>query len=479
MPENEALVELQPYFERLQKLNSAMDAYEAGIAAPAAQSANVINLETVRNRKGFGRRAAAAVSVAAAAFGVASAQLPKGASHEAAVVASYAPDHDIAVNHDLNNIELIADADTPVEVHEIGVVGEAPCGPKIDDAEARRRLTAGETVSKPSEVASFFDAHPEIETGLNNFYENINGFKDVYDWIVKNVDVTTPEIVKGHEGSMIRELKARETGAILNQDVAVQNHQCEFETGRIYPVNNITVLQEGEQVWTINLTADQVKEMQKAGVELPDGIIVLDNLGDKNVDLALVLERIACNNPLLEREVPKHQETTTTTRPATTTSQPSTTTTSQPTTTTTRPTTTTTVVTTTTTQPTTTTTTRPTTTTTTTIPNKEVFCVTPDGSKPVHDMDGDGDIDANDVHLTPGCEDVVNTDPGSGGEPGPEGTTSTTSPNNTTTTTAAGGTTPTTGVYPTSTLPPIPAPTSTSTTAPDGPGPDPSVTPIP
>jgi hypothetical protein len=440
-----------------------------------AETGDVVSPRVTRRFIGVGLIAAAAT----AGIGM---SLETGRSaHDRVVAAATAttlPDRDVLPELTDFNPELAAH----ITIQEVGVVGEAPCGPEIDTAEALRRFNSGESVVKPGETARYLNENPRMERGFNDFYERVsNNDTRWIDWIAANVHVENPEILEGHQDQGIRALKARETMAVLNQDINVQNHQCDPETGAIKEVNNITRLQRGEQVWAINVSSDVLKEMAKQGVALPDGLIVLGDI-ENAAAVALVMERLACNNPLLERELEKALATTTTspTTPETTTP----TTTPSTTTSTTTPSTTSTSTTSTTTPSTTTSTTTPSTTSTsttsTTAPPKVLYCVGPEGPVRVFDENGDGDLTQADIDLTEECNQLPNNGPGTPNPEGPVGTTSTTAaPNTTTTRPGTGNTTPTTGVMPTSTLPPQPIPTSVSTTAPAGPGPNPSVTFIP
>ena len=405
-----------------------------------AETGDVVSPRVTRRFIGVGLIAAAAT----AGIGM---SLETGRSaHDRVVAAATAttlPDRDVLPELTDFNPELAAH----ITIQEVGVVGEAPCGPEIDTAEALRRFNSGESVVKPGETARYLNENPRMERGFNDFYERVsNNDTRWIDWIAANVHVENPEILEGHQDQGIRALKARETMAVLNQDINVQNHQCDPETGAIKEVNNITRLQRGEQVWAINVSSDVLKEMAKQGVALPDGLIVLGDI-ENAAAVALVMERLACNNPLLERELEEALATTTTspTTPETTTP----------------------------------TTTPPTTTPPTTTP-KVLYCVGPEGPVRVFDENGDGDLTQADIDLTEECNQLPNNGPGTPNPEGPVGTTSTTAaPNTTTTRPGTGNTTPTTGVMPTSTLPPQPIPTSVSTTAPAGPGPNPSVTFIP
>jgi hypothetical protein len=462
-----------------------------------AETGDVVSPRVTRRFIGVGLIAAAAT----AGIGM---SLETGRSaHDRVVAAATAttlPDRDVLPELTDFNPELAAH----ITIQEVGVVGEAPCGPEIDTAEALRRFNSGESVVKPGETARYLNENPRMERGFNDFYERVsNNDTRWIDWIAANVHVENPEILEGHQDQGIRALKARETMAVLNQDINVQNHQCDPETGAIKEVNNITRLQRGEQVWAINVSSDVLKEMAKQGVALPDGLIVLGDI-ENAAAVALVMERLACNNPLLERELEKALATTTTspttpetttptTTPSTTTSTTTPSTTSTSTTSTTTPSTTTSTTTPSTTSTSTTSTTTPSTTTSTTTPSttststtsttappKVLYCVGPEGPVRVFDENGDGDLTQADIDLTEECNQLPNNGPGTPNPEGPVGTTSTTAaPNTTTTRPGTGNTTPTTGVMPTSTLPPQPIPTSVSTTAPAGPGPNPSVTFIP
>jgi hypothetical protein len=119
--------------------------------------------------------------------------------------------------------------------------------------------------------------------------------------------------------------------------------------------------------------------------------------------------------------------------------------------------------------------------TSTTVPQapKVLYCVGPNGIVQVGDVNNDGDIDQLDIDQTAACNELPNNGPGSGGNEGPVGTTSTTAETTSTTQQTNTTVTPTTTPRPTSTLPPVNVPTSTSSTVPAGPGPDPDTVFIP
>lgn len=189
-----------------------------------------------------------------------------------------------------------------IKYMEPNVVGERPCGPAVDKREVAERLAMGEVVVKPGETAEFLNQNPQVEDGLNVFYYwNSGGDTEWIKYIQKNVAVTNPEIFDGGKDSGVRTLKARTIGFTLDQDTEVQNHQCDPITGEITPhdgpQNRYNRLKAQEQVWAVLLTVDQMADMQSKGIKIPDNMILIDV--DENTR-ALILERLACNNPLLE-----------------------------------------------------------------------------------------------------------------------------------------------------------------------------------
>ncbi|CAN5419875.1 hypothetical protein BH10PAT3_BH10PAT3_2460 [soil metagenome] len=256
------------------------------------------------------------------------------------------------------------------------VIGEKPCGPQVDAKEIEMRLADGQIVVKPSETADYLNNNPKMEQGFNDFY-NALGNTEWIDFIKETLPVS-PEnlsILTDHDDAGTRALKARMIALESTDDLNVQNHGCDSETGKIFandgPNGSYNHLPEGTQFWGFTLSAEQVKDMKDEKIELPEQLITFTE-ADGSMDI--VMERATCNNPLLELPPPPPtttvpESTTSTTIPESTTS---TTTPETSTSTTTPDTTTSTTIempTTTTTQETTTSTTIPeSTTTSTTIP---------------------------------------------------------------------------------------------------------------
>ena len=240
-------------------------------------------------------------------------------------------------------IELERDADGKLYM-PIGVVGEKPCGPQVDVAEAMRRMEAGEVIVKPDETADFLNKNPQVEQGLNARYdEKSHGDTEWIDFLIDELDIKNDDILQGGEDAGVRGLKARSEAAVLAQDINVENNACDLETGKIFanpgPNNAYNHLQKGEQVWAINIPQDTLEKMEKNDVQLPKELIVVLLGGGKGAEI--ILERLSCNNPLFDLEQPPVEQppvttvettvpedsTTTTTTPNTTTSSTTSTTT--------------------------------------------------------------------------------------------------------------------------------------------------------
>jgi hypothetical protein len=327
---------------------------------------------------------------------------------------------------------------------EPGVIGERPCGPQVNPKEVALRLADNEIVIKPGETAHYLNSNPQLVDGFNTFWNGL-GNTDWINFVQKNVNITNPVIVQGQEDAGIRALKSRMDAYALTADMNVINHNCDIATGNIFendgPHGSYNHLKKGDQVWAIELSADQVKAMADAKIEIPEQMIVIkqvDKDGKETGAEEIVMERIACNNPLLELLPPAPVTPTTIKAETTTTTMPeeSTTTTTTPATTTTLPsstTTSTTIV-----IP--TTSTSPETTTTSTIPESTTTSTT---------------IPESTTTTTPESTTTSTTIPEST-------TTSTTIPESTTTTTIPEETTTTSTTIPTTTTT-VPSTTTTST----------------
>lgn len=235
---------------------------------------------------------------------------------------------------------IIDERGRQIDVLKPGVVGEGACGPKVDPEVIQARMTEGLPVVKPSETAAFFDKYPQMEKEFNDFY-NENYGEDLLEYIftkpVLNAEVLGD--VADEDSSVARRMTARMEALTLDSTVDVQNHYCDPETGEIFEVNNINRLQEGEQVWAIPLTAGDIKNLLEDGVTIPEELVTLvveddqeyENAEDEVVR-AILVQRLACNNPLLERD--DDITTTTTTIPGISSSTTSSTTSSTSSTTT-------------------------------------------------------------------------------------------------------------------------------------------------
>lgn len=213
---------------------------------------------------------------------------------------------------------IIDERGRQIDVLKPGVVGEGACGPKVDPEVIQARMTEGLPVVKPSETAAFFDKYPQMEEEFNDFY-NENYGEDLLEYIftkpVLNAEVLGD--VADEDSSVARRMTARMEALTLDSAVDVQNHYCDPETGEIFEVSNINRLQEGEQVWAIPLTAGDIKALHEDEVTIPEQLVTLpveDNQEYENTDdevvMAILVQRLACNNPLLDRD---DDETTTTT----------------------------------------------------------------------------------------------------------------------------------------------------------------------
>ena len=194
------------------------------------------------------------------------------------------------------------DADADKEYMPAGVIGEKPCGPKVDQDEVFKRMAAGDVVVKPSETAEFLNENPQVEAGLNNFYEEL-GDTEWIDLIIEELEPTNPDALEGGKDEGIRGLKAREEARQLSSDIDVQNHNCELETGEIFknngPNGSYNHLQKGDQVWSLVLPKDVLKKMQDQKIELPKELLTVNLAGGA---IEIIMERLVCNNPLLEIE---------------------------------------------------------------------------------------------------------------------------------------------------------------------------------
>ena len=185
---------------------------------------------------------------------------------------------------------------------EPNVIGYKPCGPNVSADEVALRMLNGETIVKPGETAEFLNENPQVELGLNRFYElSSSGNTAWIDYIRKNVSITNDDVLDGGIDSGVRALKARTVAYALGNDMRLQNHQCDPKTGEITrhdgPNNRYNNLKENDQVWVIELTPEQLADMQASGASIPENIVIID-VDDETK--AIVLERLACNNPLLE-----------------------------------------------------------------------------------------------------------------------------------------------------------------------------------
>ncbi len=317
-----------------------------------------------------------------------------------------------------------------LEFVEPGVIGEKPCGPEVNPEEVKMRHAAGEIVIKPGETAAFLDKYPQVEDGLNDLWERAsNGDTRWISFIADEKTVLNPEVIDGKADTGVRALKSRMEADLLIDDIDLQNHACDLETGRIFANPGVNGhnnhLKAGDQVWGIDLTKEEQQKMEELGIALPASLLTVPGAAGA---LTIILERIACNNPLLELPPPPPAETTTTTIAPTTTIL-ETTTTAAPTTT--AP------------ESTTSTSTSTTSTTSTTIPPTTTL---PKGTVPPTTICVGDEYNPNDD-----CDDEESTTTSS---------TSTTVPRTTTTTSTVPKTTTTTT---STTMPPT---TSTSTTVP-------------
>jgi hypothetical protein len=226
--------------------------------------------------------------------------------------------HEMNLN-DAETLQLIVD-------QQPGVVGEKPCGPAINIEEATRRFEAGDQVVKPVETSSHFEAHPHVEEGHSEFMRGLYG-EELIAWIIDNKEVKQPDLlVDGADNSIARELMARMSFRVLDHDVVIQNHQCNIETGEIFEVNNLTRLKRGEQVWSLDFSPEEMEQMGKDGVEIPDMVPVSED-DDPEVEVAILAERGPCVNPLSKRRALTITQESTSTTNGSTTSIPSSTTT--------------------------------------------------------------------------------------------------------------------------------------------------------
>jgi hypothetical protein len=242
------------------------------------------------------------VAVAGLAFAVGISALTGGSGEQTERVATADPmavDHDVELSNNLYGLETISSSRVKFETP--GVIGNAPCGPKVDPAEVSRRFAAGEAVVKPSEVKAHFDKDPQVEKGLIDKWDEI-GTTELFEFLVKHTKPVNPEILNENgQNSLVREIKAREVAGKITSHIDIQNHECIKETGEIIEVDNITILKKGEQVWKFDISPQILKLMKEKGVKIPDRLIVLQS-DSKDVAISIVLERLACNNIIIERD---------------------------------------------------------------------------------------------------------------------------------------------------------------------------------
>ena len=337
-----------------------------------------------------------------------------------------------------------------------GVVGEAPCGPKVNPVDAKERFEAGEPVSKPSETSDFFVNDPAIEKAKSDQYVQNMGEKFI-GFVEDNKSVTNADLlIENGDNSVAREILARANGRVLESDVTgVQNFQC--KNGKIVPVENINMLKKGDQVWTLDFTKEDLKQLKDLGISIPENYLTAKGESKDGIVLSVIIERLACNNPLLKRQVEKSTTTkpskvTVTTIKGTTTVPPTTTPNTVPTTT-----------------PTTTPNTVPTTTVPDKVPTPPVTLPPPPPTTTPNTVPPTTVPDKAPAPPVTGGPSTTVEAP----KPSPSAPTTRLAPVTTKapspSTTEPKSTTPSTSPRPTSTQAPKPVPTAVSTTAPEGP----------
>ena len=209
-----------------------------------------------------------------------------------------------------NTLQLVVD-------QQPGVVGESPCGPKIDIEEAAERFAAGESVVKPAETAAFLDANPKLEEAHSKWFTSHYGDTFI-DWIKENKELQQPALDEsGENDSTARAVRGRTILWTLEEDIVIQNNYCDAKKGTIYKVGHGTRLKKGEQVWVMSFTGDELDQMEKDEVAFPEEAPVMDvdNPDFEDVEKIMLVQRGPCDNPLEEFviTVTTNDDTTTTT----------------------------------------------------------------------------------------------------------------------------------------------------------------------